>query len=95
MKIQSLLVSQWDRTVAIATALLGAISLLVGWLGVSKTAYPAEQIPYVASCGLGGLFLLGVSAVLWISADLRDEWRKLDRLEQAILASSSERDVMS
>jgi hypothetical protein len=27
-----------------------------------------------------GLFLLGVGATVWISADLRDEWRKLDEL---------------
>lgn len=79
--------SQWDRLSAVATAIAGGIMLIVGWLGVSGTAYPAEQLPYIISAGLGGLFLLGVSSVLWLSADLRDEWRKLDRLEQAIRAS--------
>lgn len=79
--------SQWDRVTAVTTAIAGGVVLIVGWFGVSGTEYPAEQLPYIISAGLGGLFLLGVSSVLWLSADLRDEWRKLDRLEQAIRAS--------
>jgi hypothetical protein len=58
--------------------------LIVGWVGVSGTPYTAKQLPYLASNGLGGLFLLGAAAMLWLSADLRDEWRKLDRIELAI-----------
>jgi hypothetical protein len=64
--------------------LAGAITLFVGWIGVSNTAFTAKQLPYLASNGLGGLFLLGTGAMLWLSADLRDEWRKLDRIEAAI-----------
>lgn len=79
--------SQWDRLTAVAAAIAGGVVLIVGWFGVSGTAYPAEQLPYIISAGLGGLFLLGVSSVLWLSADLRDEWRKLDRLERAIRTS--------
>jgi hypothetical protein len=75
---------QWDRVGAWACLLGGAITLLVGWLGVSQTPYTAKQLPYIASCGLGGIFLLGTAAMLWLSADLRDEWRKLDRIEVAI-----------
>jgi hypothetical protein len=37
-------------------------------------------MPYIASGGLGGIFLLGLGSTLWLSADLRDEWRKLDEL---------------
>ena len=75
---------QWDRAAAWACVLAGAITLFVGWLGVSDTAFTAKQLPYLASNGLGGLFLLGTGAMLWLSADLRDEWRKLDRIEAAI-----------
>jgi hypothetical protein len=63
---------QWDR------------ALIIGWVGVSSTAYSAEQLPYIISGGIGGIFLLGVGATLWLSADLRDEWRKLDRIEEAL-----------
>ena len=75
---------QWDRVFGIAFVVTGAVALLTGWSKVSATPYPAEQMPYVVSAGLGGLFLLGVGATLWHSADLRDEWRKLDRLEEKL-----------
>jgi len=45
---------------------------------------PAEQLPYIISAGIGGMFLLGLGAMLWLSADLRDEWRKLDRIERRL-----------
>lgn len=83
-KLTLLIRSQWDRLLAVAAAIAGAVVLIIGWLGVSGTAYPAEQMPYLISAGMGGLFLLGVSSALWLSADLRDEWRKLDRIEQAL-----------
>jgi hypothetical protein len=82
--------SQWDRLLALAAAVAGAIVLITGWLGVSRTAYPAEQLPYIISAGLGGLFLLGISSTLWLSADLHDEWRKLDRIEQAIRSGEAD-----
>ncbi len=75
---------QWDRVGAWACLLAGAITLVVGWYGVSNTAYTAKQLPYIAGCGLGGMFLIATAAMLWLSADLRDEWRKLDRIEAAI-----------
>ncbi|MCA1844540.1 MAG: hypothetical protein LC792_15385 [Actinobacteria bacterium] len=72
---------QWDRLAAVAAFAAGAVLLIAGWLGVSGVVYPAEQIPYVVSAGFGGLFLLGVGGTLWHSADLRDQWRTLDRIE--------------
>lgn len=84
MDLNSLLKSQWDRAGAVALSVIGLIFLLVGWIGVSGTAYLAEQAPYILSGGVGGVFLLGIGATLWISADLRDEWRKLDRIEAAL-----------
>ena len=88
---------QWDRVFGAAAVLTGAVALLTGWSKVSATAYPAEQIPYVVSAGLGGLFLLGVGATLWHSADLRDEWRKLDRLEEkldAVIAADEAKTIV-
>lgn len=72
----------WDRVAAVVCTLAGAVLLFLGWRGVSDTPYPAGQIPYVVSDGLGGLFLLGLASLLWLSADLRDEWTKLDTLDQ-------------
>lgn len=84
MDLKTVLRAQWDRATAIACTALGVIFLLVGWLGVSDTPFLAEQAPYILSGGVGGVFLLGVGATLWISGDLRDEWRKLDRIEAAL-----------
>ena len=88
MNLMPLLRAQWDRALAIGLAVVGFIVLIVGWFGVSGTPYLAEQLPYIIGNGLGGLFLLGVAAVLWLSADLNDEWRKLDRIEQALLKAA-------
>ena len=75
---------QWDRVAAWVCVAGGAVALIVGWVGVSTTAFPAEQIPYVISGGIGGIFFLGLAAILWLSADLRDEWTKLDRIEDVL-----------
>jgi hypothetical protein len=72
--------NQADRSTAIGMFVAGLLSLWLGWLGVSDHVLPSEQIAYLASGGLLGLFLLGGSATLWLSADLRDEWRQLDVL---------------
>jgi hypothetical protein len=63
----------------------GAVSLLIGWIGSSDTVYPAQQIPFLISGGLVGVVLIGVGSTLWLSADLRDEWRKLDEIQEILL----------
>lgn len=81
--------AQWDRVLGGLLVLSGAVALVVGWVGVSDALVPAAQLPYVVSGGLGGLFLLGAGATLWLSADLRDEWRHLDQLEERVVARLS------
>jgi hypothetical protein len=89
MDIVTWIRAQWDRVLAWALVGLGVLCLLLGWLGVSSTAYIAEQVPYIVSAGLFGVFLLGLGATVWLSADLRDEWRKLDRIEAALTAADA------
>jgi hypothetical protein len=79
--------------VAVVAIGLGGLAILLGWVGVSGHAYLANQLPYLISGGIGGIFLLGVGATMWISSDLRDEWQKLDRLEQALDASRLDPDL--
>ena len=80
MEVLSWIRNQWDRSVALAAFLSGAVVLLLGYVGVSGTRKVAEQVAYVLSGGIVGLFLLGIGATFWISADLRDEWRKLHEI---------------
>ena len=81
--------NQSDRVASWACIGVGVICLIAGWIGVSATAFPGEQMPYVVSGGLVGIFLLGLGGVLWLSADLRDEWRELARLERAVLVAGN------
>lgn len=74
--------NQWDRVGAWLCVIGGLAALLVGYFGVSDTLETGEQLPYVVSGGMFGLFLLGLGALLWLSADLRDEWRKLDAIDR-------------
>lgn len=73
-----------DRVGAWVAIVLGALVLYLGWDGASATAYPAEQLPYIISGGIGGALLVALGATLLLSADLRDEWRKLDRIERRL-----------
>ncbi len=75
--------AQWDRVAAWVLISLGTLAVVLGWLGVRTEALTQKQIPYIISGGIGGLLLVGVGAMLWLSADLRDEWRKLDAIERA------------
>lgn len=72
--------AHWDRALALGLTVVGLVMLVIGWFRISDTPYPAEQLPLLMSAGVGSLFLLGVGATLWLSADLRDEWHKLDEL---------------
>jgi hypothetical protein len=75
---------QWDRVIAVVLTIVGGLLLILGWFGVSGKGLTSEQMPYIVSGGLGGIFLMGVGAALWLSADLRDEWIKLDRIETVL-----------
>jgi hypothetical protein len=58
--------------------------LLLGYLGISGTSYPAEQLPYLVSGGLVGVLLIAGGGTLWLSADLRDEWLVLSDIRQEL-----------
>ena len=82
--------AQWDRVSAWVLISLGGLAVVLGWLGVRTEALTQKQIPYVISGGIGGLVLVAVGAMLWLSADLRDEWRKLDAIERAMGPEATE-----
>jgi hypothetical protein len=82
---------QWDRALAVAAVLGGIVMVIVGWVGVSGTPFIAKQVPYVASDGIGGLVLIVIGTTLWLSADMNDEWRTLDRLEDVTRRNAVDR----
>jgi hypothetical protein len=48
-----------DRAAAIVVVAAGAVAIVLGWLGVSRSVIGTQQLPYLASGAVGGLFLLG------------------------------------
>jgi len=84
MKLKQWLRAQWDRVGAVGFVVAGLLVLLAGWIGISGKDLPSAQMPYIVSGGIFGLTLIGIGATAWLSADLRDEWRKLDDLHDLL-----------
>lgn len=76
--------AQWDWVVGFILMGWGAVVVVVSTIAVSGSRYASDQLSYMVSGGLGGLLLLGAGSTLVITAGLSDEWRKLDRLEDAL-----------
>jgi hypothetical protein len=76
--------AQWDWIVGFVLMGMGGVMVVVSSISVSGSRYASDQLSYIVSGGLGGLLLLGAGATLVITAGLADEWRKLDRLEDAL-----------
>jgi hypothetical protein len=80
----ALIRTHWDRAGALALVVVGLLALLFGWIGMSGAVLTYEQLPYILSGGLFGLSLITVGTGLWLSADIKDEWRRIDRLEETL-----------
>lgn len=64
--------------------LLGAISLFLGWWGVSGESLTAKQLPYLVSGGLTGVALILVAAVFLATDDFRRQMSRLHGLESKV-----------
>jgi hypothetical protein len=82
--LAGLIRTQWDRAGALALVVVGLLAMLFGWIGMSGAVLTYEQLPYILSGGLFGLSMIMVGTGLWLSADIRDEWRRIDRLEDTL-----------
>ena len=76
--------AQRDRAAAWILIGIGGLCILGGWIGVTNTVQVYDQLTYLVSGAIVGLFFLGVGIALLLSADFHDEWRKLDRIEAAL-----------
>lgn len=89
MTLWTLIRIQWDRALGLLLIVLGVLALVLGWLGVSRVTLAVLQTPYVVSGGIGGIVLVGLGATLLVSADLRDEWRSLEEIREALAAQAT------
>ena len=81
----------WRQVVGWLLMIGGAIAVLVAWYGISGTVDPGEQMPYLASGGLGGAAAIGVGAVLVVACEhARDRaalglvLQRIDELERRL-----------
>jgi hypothetical protein len=67
--------------VALVAGAAGFAALVIGWVGVSGTVVVADQLSYIASGGLIGLFLMGVAAIAYIGEQRERELARLTEIE--------------
>jgi hypothetical protein len=75
----------WDRTLAFAAGAAGFAVLILGSSRVADALLPVDQVVYVSSAGVGGLFLVAVAAGVLILVDLNDEAWKLEQVCSAVV----------
>lgn len=63
---------------------VGAVVIGVGYLGVSREALVAKQIPYLVSGGIFGLGLIVLGTFYLYSEDMRRDSRRINRLERMV-----------
>jgi hypothetical protein len=76
---------RWRAVLGWALVGVGALFIVLGWIGVSGEPDVARQMSYLASGGVGGLTAAVVGVGLLISEDLRSERRRLGRIEATLL----------
>jgi hypothetical protein len=78
------------RAAAAVAFITGLVALFIGWHGTAHASLTSEQIPYIVSGAIFGLFALGTAGILWLSADLRTDWEKLDEISRALTGRSAD-----
>lgn len=74
--------------VLLVLAAAGFASLYLGWHHTARTLYVDLQVPWIASCGLGGLGVVGVALAAWhVHIGRRDDAREDHAWARLITAS--------
>lgn len=63
---------------------VGLLIVLFGYLGISREALVAKQLPYLISGGIGGIALVGLGAMLVGTEDLKRTQERIDKLERLV-----------
>jgi hypothetical protein len=73
--------AEWERTLAWTLAVGATVLLFVGYRNLAASPFAAEEVAHLITGGIGALVLLVASVGLLLTADLRDEADKLDRID--------------
>jgi len=63
---------------------VGLLLILIGYLGISREALVAKQLPYLISGGIGGIAFVGFGAMLIGTEDLKRAQERIDHLEDLV-----------
>ena len=63
---------------------VGALFVIIGYLGISDEAIVAKQLPFLISGGIGGILLAILGAYFMGIEELRRDSGRLDRMERQI-----------
>src|SRR4029079_12875110 len=63
---------------------IGVILIIVGYLGVSREALVAKQLPYLISGGILGVAFVGFGGMLIGTEDMKRAQERIDRLEDLV-----------
>src|SRR5947209_5868098 len=65
-------------------AVLGAVFIIVGWVGISGESLVAKQMPYLISGGVGGVALVGLGVLFLGTEERRRDRARIDQLEAMV-----------
>ena len=65
------------RVLALACSLAGFVAIVLGWIGMARSAAADQQLPYLLSGGMGGVGLIAFGVGVLLVAQIRTERQKL------------------
>jgi hypothetical protein len=65
------------RVLALALVFAGFVAIVLGWIGMARSAAPDEQLPFIVSGGMGGVGLIAFGVGILLVAQIRTERQKL------------------
>jgi len=80
--------AQWEHALGCLLAASGLVLMLIGMRQVADAKSLVDQLSFLMSTGVFGLGLVAVGVGVFLSGDLHDEWRRLDRIEAAMGAQA-------
>jgi hypothetical protein len=85
--------------IALVAGVLGLVALVAGWIGTSGTRVISDQLAYIASGGMLGLFLVALACAVLLADYMAEQQQvhselreRLTRIEQALQAQVVLRD---
>lgn len=63
---------------------IGAVMIIIGYLGVAHQVLVAKQIPYLVSGGILGVAVVGLGVMFIATEQVRHDADRLDRLERMV-----------